>query len=188
MQRLLVLLSMWMAGCASSPPSLQLVTLPPKAALSSFSLSGRIAVTHDNDRSFVGVNWTHSAKLEDEILLLTPLGQTVARINRNADGVELDTSDNQYFAERTEDLTQKILGWRLPLEGLLYWVLALPEPDSEADIERDEHNRLSVLKQDGWEIRYSKYAVQTADSLPLRLTLKREGLEIKLLIDAWEMK
>ncbi|MGO8753727.1 MAG: lipoprotein insertase outer membrane protein LolB [Gallionellaceae bacterium] len=188
MLRLFLLLALWVAGCASNPPSPQLATRPEKAELSSFSLSGRIAVRHDNDRSFVGMHWSHNANREDEILLLAPLGQTVARINRTADVVELDTSGKQYFAENAEALTQQILGWRLPLDGLRYWVLALPEPGSKVDIERDANNRVSLMKQDGWEIRYPKYALQTPDSLPQHMTLQREGLEIDLLIDAWEMQ
>jgi outer membrane lipoprotein LolB len=188
MLRLILLLALWLAGCASNPPSPQLATRPENAELSPFSLSGRIAVKHDNDRSFVGIQWSHNANQEDEILLLAPLGQTVARINRTEDIVELDTSGKQYFAHNAEELTQKMLGWRLPLDGLRYWVLALPEPDSKADIERDADKRVSLLKQDGWEIRYPKYALQTADSLPRHMTLRREGLEIDLLIDAWEMQ
>ncbi len=186
MQRLLLLLALFVTGCASNPPLVQPVTRSAGSSTSSFSLSGRIAIKNDKERSFVGVHWSHISSQEDEISLIAPLGQTVARINRNVGVVELDTSDKQYFAEDAEALTQKILGWRLPLEGMIYWVLALPEPDIDADIKRDEKNRISMLKQDGWEIHYTKYAAQAADSLPLRMSLQREKLNIDLLIDAWE--
>jgi outer membrane lipoprotein LolB len=188
MSRLLLILSLWLAGCAINQPAPQLVIRPAKAELWSFSLTGRIAVRHDNDRSFVGLHWEHNSGRDDEILLLAPLGQTVARITRTADKVELDTSDKQYFAESTEGLTQQMLGWSLPLDGLRYWVLALPEPGGDAEIEHDASGRVSLLKQDGWEIHYTKYAAQAVDSLPLHMTLRREGLEIDLLIDAWEMQ
>jgi len=43
-----------------------------------------------------------------------------------------------------------------------------------------------VLRQQGWTIRYSRYAASGAEALPLRLNLQREGMEVRLLIDEWE--
>jgi outer membrane lipoprotein LolB len=57
-----------------------------------------------------------------------------------------------------------------------------------ASVERDAKGQVSVLRQDGWDIRYMAYATKAADSLPLRITLQHEGLEIKLLIDEWQTK
>jgi outer membrane lipoprotein LolB len=176
-----------LSGCASAPPAHQPLVRPAQAELLPFVLNGRIAVKHDEERTSASLHWTHRPA-EDEIFLFAPLGQTVARINRDAQGVTLDASDKQYAAENTEDLTQKVLGWRLPLEGMLYWVLALPVPDGKASVEHDAGGQVSVIKQDGWEIHYTRYAAQTPDSLPLRLTLQREGVEIKFLIDEWDIK
>ena len=68
-----------------------------------------------------------------------------------------------------------------------YWVLALPAAGSEAVIERGENGQIKVLRQDGWEINYTRYTTDGADSLPLRLTLQRDGMEMLLLIDEWEI-
>ena len=76
----------------------------------------------------------------------------------------------------------------MPLAGLRFWVLALPAPESAAAVERDANGQVSMVRQDGWEIRYTRYAVPSADSLPLRLSLQREGMELQLLIDEWEIK
>lgn len=151
-----------------------------------FTLSGRIAVKHGDDRSLSGVRWIHRAE-EDEILLLAPLGQTVARIRSNVQGAALDMPFKHYVAQDAEELTQQMLGWRLPLTGLRYWVLALPAPESAVDMEHDANGQVAVLSQDGWVIRYTRYAAQATDSLPLHLALQREGLEIKLLIDEWKI-
>jgi outer membrane lipoprotein LolB len=43
-----------------------------------------------------------------------------------------------------------------------------------------------VLRQDGWEVRYLRYADNKADSLPKRMQLSREDLQLTLLIDEWE--
>ena len=175
-----------LAGCATTSKT-QPVARPAQIEHASFALNGRIAINHDGKRSSSGVRWTHHPT-DDEILLLAPLGQTMARIHRSADEVVLDTSDKHYTAEDTEELTQRVLGWHLPLEGLQYWVLALPAPGSKASIERDANGQAGVMRQDGWEIRYTRYAAQAPDSLPLRMSLQREGMELQLLVDEWEIQ
>jgi outer membrane lipoprotein LolB len=150
-----------------------------------FVLNGRIAVKHDDERSSASVRWTHHIA-QDEILLLAPFGQTMARIYRDAQGAELDASGKHYTAPDAEELSQQVLGWHLPLAGLQYWVLALPTPGNNASVERDESGQVSVMHQDGWEIRYTRYVALAADSLPSRMSLQRGGMEIQLLIDEWE--
>lgn len=186
MRWLILLLPILLAGCASAPPAAQPAVRPGKAEHAPFALTGRIAVKHDGERSSVTVRWTHRTA-EDEILLLAPLGQAVARIRRDTQGVALDTADKHYTARSTEELTQRVLGWHLPLAGLRYWVLALPATDSSARIEHDANGQVSVMRQDGWEIRYTRYATPASDSLPLRITLQRDNMEIQLLIDEWEI-
>lgn len=187
MRRLFPLLLLLLAGCTSVPPVPQPLTRPAGAAQKPFVLNGRIAIRHDGDRSSANIRWTHRAE-DDEILLLAPFGQTMARIHSDAQEVVLDTADKHYTAQDTEKLTQQVLGWNLPLAGLRYWVLALPAPESEAAVEHDANGQISTLKQDGWEIHYTRYAAQTPDSLPLRMSLRREGMELQLLIDEWEIK
>jgi outer membrane lipoprotein LolB len=187
MGRAYLLVVMLLTACASVPPQSQPVARPAQGEQSPFVLHGRISVKHDGERTSATVRWMHSAP-EDEVLLLAPFGQTVARIHRNGPEVVLDTADKHYTAGDTSTLMQQVLGWQLPLDGLRYWVLALPAPSTPASIRHDPQSRISTLVQDGWEIRYTRYAAPTSDSLPLRLTLQRASLEIQLLIDQWEIQ
>jgi outer membrane lipoprotein LolB len=173
-------------GACATTPGVAVVQRPAQAELVPFAFNGRVATKHNGERTSAGVRWTHRGA-EDEILLLAPLGQTVARIYSDAQGVLLEASGKKYFELDAETLTERVLGWHLPLSGMRYWVLALPAAGTEAAIERAENGQVKVLRQHGWEINYTRYAADTPDSLPLRMTLQRDGMEMQLLIDEWEI-
>lgn len=179
----LVLLSLLLSACATTPPVVQ----RPAADEAPFTINGRIAIIQPERRDSAGLRWTHDAAT-DEVLLLAPLGQVFARITSDVQGVTLEADGEKHMAPDAETLTQDLLGWQLPLSGLRYWVAALPAPDGEYRSEQDETGRLSVLYQQGWTIRYTRYAGEGRDALPLRLSLQREGMEVRVLIDEWETR
>ena len=180
-----ILLVLLLSACASSKMPQE--TRVPQAELLPFAFNGRVTTFHDGKRSSAGLRWTHRG-IDDEILLLAPFGQTVARIHSDKQGVSLEASGKYYFAQDAESLTEEVLGWHLPMSGMRYWVLALPAAGSQVEIEHDSLGKVTVLRQDGWEIHYLSYASEAADSLPLRLTLQRDAVEIKLFIDEWEVQ
>lgn len=181
MYRLLLLTILLLAGCATTP-----VTVHREAqADAPFTFNGRVAIKQGEQRDSAGMRWVHRSD-DDEILLLAPLGQTVARIHRGSGEATLDASGKHHAAQDMEGLMQEVLGWQLPLSGLRYWVTAVPAPGGGFDIERDANGQVKVLRQQGWEISYSRYAALTADALPLRLKLQRDGVQVLLLIDEWE--
>jgi len=182
------LLASLLSGCALLPstPAPAPAVRPAQPESASFALNGRISISHQGTRNSAGLRWTHTAQ-SDEILLLAPLGQTAARVYRDAQNATLDDGDRHYQAGDAETLMQQVLGWYLPLSGLHHWVLGLAETGSPAQIERDGNGQITVLHQDGWEIRYLRYTAARQDSLPARLQLSRDGLQMQLLIDEWEI-
>lgn len=130
------------------------------------------------------MHWIHRDQ-NDEILLLTPLGQTAARIYRDGDKATLDEGDKHFEDRDIESLMTQVLGWRLQLGSLHHWVLGMPA-EGGALIERDELGRITVLRQDGWEVRYLQYADDKPGSLPRRMQLSSENLQLLLLIDDWK--
>jgi outer membrane lipoprotein LolB len=183
MRRFLPLLILLLTGCATAPVAVQ---RPPQTD-APFAFNGRVSFKQGEQRNSAGLRWVHRAA-EDEILLLAPLGQTVARIHRDTQNATLDASGKHYAAQDMEALMRQVLGWQLPLSGLRYWVAALPAPEGEFQIEQNAHGQMSLLRQQGWEITYSRYTADNKDALPLRLTLKRDGMEVLLLIDEWEVQ
>ncbi|GAB4125501.1 MAG: lipoprotein insertase outer membrane protein LolB [Sideroxydans sp.] len=170
-----------LAGCASTPP---LLTPTPQAD-APFALSGRVAVRQGQQHDTAGLRWTHAAR--DEILLQGPLGYTAARIRRDAQGATLeDAYGRRYQAADAEALMQQALGWSVPLVGLPYWLQGRAAPQGEARAERNEAGQIVALYQQGWEVRFLKYAGAQRDALPLHIELQRDGLQVVLHIDQWQ--
>jgi len=170
-----------LAGCAALEPARPVLPRAP-----AFDLVGRMAVTHDGRSFSSGVRWQHAAD-RDEIWLLTPLGQALARIVDDAEGAVYTGSDRrQYRARDVEALTRRTLGWELPVARLAWWVRGDSAADGAiAEVERDPQNRLLRLRQDGWDITYVYRSQDSADSLPQRLDLRSESQSIRLVIDTW---
>ena len=179
-------------GCAElplPPPDESEAAAPSQTAAhagSAFRLAGRIGVLH-NGESFSGtLRWRHSVE-EDEIFLLSPLGQGVARIVRNPEGVSLETAEGRtYRAEDVESLTEEVLGWRLPVRGLQYWVAGRAAPDTPSSSEAGDDKLLRRLNQDGWRIDYLGYRLVQGVELPAKLEMAMNSrLEVRLVIDNW---
>jgi len=177
-----VLVALLLSACTHAP-------LRPAAAPAltgeAFALNGRIAVLHRGERSTVSVRWVHQPD-GDDILLLAPLGLTVAHLQRNAAGVMLEARGQQYQEQNTEDLMDRVIGWHLPLDELHNWVRAQPYPATPFSAARNPQQQLAELQQDGWTVRYSRYADGSPASLPQRLWFRHDDMELNLLIDEWE--
>ena len=178
----LVILVLLLGGCTTiQQPSVR----PAQPEAAPFALNGRISVKYNGSRDTAGLRWTHTA-LSDEILLLAPLGQTAARIYSDAKHTTLDEGDKHYENKSAEALMQQVLGWYLPLNRLHYWLLGVAEAGGVARIERNEQGQIAVLHQEGWTVRYLSYNGTEKDSLPKRMQLSRENLQVQLLIDEWD--
>jgi outer membrane lipoprotein LolB len=147
-----------------------------------FDLAGRLAARY-GEESFTGnIAWRH-AKDFDEMLITTPLGQGVARIVREGDQVTLTTAEpREYHAADAESLTERVLGFRLPLGGLADWVRGRPGAEVAARVEPSAAGRPSSLEQRGWKVEYQEYAGE----LPSRLRLLYPGIELRLIISQWK--
>lgn len=184
MRFLLISLLAWLSACTTLPPAGQFER-PLATQTATFVLNGRISASHQEQRQSAGLRWIH-LRLSDEMLLLAPLGNTVARVYRDAHTATLDNRGNHYQADNVEILMQQVLGWSVPLSRLQQWVMGLPDGDSSAHIERDGLGRASLMHQAEWEIRYLQYANASPDSLPSRIQLNHADLQVLLLIDRWE--
>ena len=168
------LLLVVLAGCADFP----LAPLPDTApeGKDAFALDGKLGVVADGHGFYANMRWRHAGG-DDDIVLATPLGQGVARIERNATGVTLTTADGRVLsAPDGETLTEQALGWRLPLNGLPYWARGEPAPGGYQWLPDG-----SGIEQDGWKVEWER----NAGGLPYRITLHRDNLQVRLAVTAW---
>lgn len=198
---LILLVFPFLVGCAALSARTAVVSTvvtEPGAGMegvgpANFGLIGRVSVKDEKQGFSGGIHWYHT-DTGDEILLLSPLGQAVAQIQRNTEGIRLTTSEQKvYYAADVEGLTGQVLGWHLPLMGLQYWVQSMNSPTTAAAIDSDSNGRVVAIRQDDWEITYSSYfpprrlqAAQTQAARPRVLVLNRGDLRIKLVIDHWK--
>lgn len=156
------------------------------ADVGGFELSGRIAVRYRDEAASGQLRWRHDRD-GDEMLISSPLGQGIARIQREGDTVTLTTADgSEYRADDAESLTERVLGYRIPLDGLADWVRGRPSARARGAPRerRDARGRLEVLEQAGWRIQYLAYAPDS--NLPTRLRLSYPTIELRLAIAEWQ--
>ena len=139
--------------------------------------SGRFAVTTalGEQRENVSGRFHLEIRGPQQIVeLASPLGTTVARVQIEPGGARATGAQMQEVRGADADtLTQQLLGWPLPVSGLVDWIEGRPVPTRVARVER-EGGRVVLLEQDGWTIRLPEYSEATAR--PRRLVLERPAV------------
>jgi len=148
-----------------------------------FELSGRIAVRYREEAASGNVAWRHGRD-SDEMLLTTPIGSSLARVVRNGNDVVLTTANgDEHRAGDAEGLTEKVLGFRVPIAGLADWVRGRLVSGQPGKAVQDAQGRIASLEQSGWSIEYQGFR---PDGLPSRLKLTYPGIELRLAIHQWK--
>jgi outer membrane lipoprotein LolB len=171
-----------LAGCANLPAPDAPAALPAPTD-AAFQVSGRFAVRIGNDGGSGRILWDHTPATDD-LTISSPIGQGLARIVRESGIYTLTTSDNRKATSADPDkLTEDALGWGLPISGLPFWLRGRPQPGPPAEARRDPNAQLAELRQAGWVIEYQSY--HAASGLPERMRVRRENLDLRLVLEEW---
>jgi outer membrane lipoprotein LolB len=181
-----------LAGCQTVPvspaPSVSWsVRRPELQALSRFGLNGRVAVAVGKQGFNAGLRWTQSAAVT-HLALTGPLGAGGVEVTSDGDDLSVVTSNGKRLgnAAARAELDDK-LGFEPPLRSLRYWVLGVPDPAAPAAVQLDSQQRLTQLTQDGWQIDYTAYMPVGAEWFPKLLTLRREDVRVRMVVDGWQL-
>lgn len=183
-----------LAGCQTVPvspaPSVPWsVRRPELQTLGRFGLNGRVAVAVGNQGFNAGLRWMQAAAVT-HLTLTGPLGAGGVEVTAAGGDLSVVTSNGKRLANaaaRTQ-LEDK-LGFEPPLASLRYWILGVPDPDPSkaASVQLDSQQRVTQLTQDGWQIAYTGYMPVGAEWLPRLLTLRRQDVRVRMVVDGWQL-
>lgn len=194
--RLALLPIMWLAGCATTPPPSEMDFsgrawqrhAAEVASLDHWFLKGRIALRTPEDGWSATLHWRQQGD-KFNLRVIAPFGQgTIELYGRTGGEVTLvDNENRHYTAADATTLMRETLGWSVPVAGLAYWVRGLPARGGEISAAiPDAQGRLRSLDQMGWHLQIDGYTKALGRSLPHKLTVSNEQLEVKLVVQSWE--
>jgi outer membrane lipoprotein LolB len=181
-----------LSACASAP------TAPPSQAQvaayrDAIDLSGRLSVNYDKDGKLETLSgkftWAQVPGVVD-VALLSPLGQTIAKIKVTPTAASLTQGERApRVANDIDSLTAQTLGWSLPVSGLRDWLQGYA---TGADGKRFAASPAanSVTTPDGWRLTFVSWQDPTAaHPVPRRIDAERSAtavsgqLALRIVID-----
>jgi outer membrane lipoprotein LolB len=190
-----VLLVLALSACATTPPPLShaeaqrawQVHQDQVAKVVEWRLAARLAINTEDEGWNGQLQWRQAPK-DFHIAFSALFGQGALQLTGGERGVVLQMSDGQTRrAQTAEVLLYEQLGWRLPVEGLRYWVTGLPVPDQPSAVEYDTQGRLAQLRQADWSISYPDYRRIHGVDMPRKVFIENHRLSVRLVIDRWEL-
>jgi len=198
----LALLSLALGGCASLTP-------PPKPAspeqlaawdshrdqvesMTDWAFDGRAAVKSGLTGGSVRVEWTQVGR----VTALTMSGPfdtgRLAMTGTPEQMLITDGDGNRRLTDRPVELLKEQTGWLIPLDALPRWLRGLPDTSladlPAGDYHLDPTGQLTRLTESGWDLEFARYAPEgTGLSLPHFIELSRNGMRIRVAIDAWDL-
>jgi outer membrane lipoprotein LolB len=118
-----------------------------------------------------------------------PLGAGAVQITSNGDSLSILNSHGDHLdSDAARADLEARLGFDPPLGSLRYWILGVPDPATPAkEVVDPQQQRLQSLQQDGWQVDYSGYMPNGAGWLPARLTVQRQGVRVRVVVDGWNL-
>lgn len=156
-------------------------------------LSGRLSVNYQksgNLESLTGsFNWAQRPGNVD-VELANPLGQTIATIAVTPQSATLTQAGRAPVTEADIDtLTQRTLGWPLPISGLRDWLQGYAV-DEQGQRFAASPARNEVVTKDGWRLRFVEWQnPNAAQPAPRVIHAKRtaagdiQDLEIRIIVN-----
>ena len=176
------------------PVTTEVPTIPPEAQqhqaeiakVTNFKIEARMGVQSEGYGVSGNIHWVHSPE-NDAIDLYSPLGNKIAAIVKNTDGVSLTSQSGKTIkAEDAETLTQLTLGWRLPFSKLSDWIVGRPANGVVTTFSWDDKGQISKFTQDGWEVSYMQYQNDSEPALPSKINLRNPKMNVRLVIESWD--
>lgn len=181
-----------LGGCATTTANLS--TAPVAAYRDSIELTGKLFVIYQKDgqpQNLIGnFEWVQTPGQVD-VSLSSQLGTTMAKISVTPQQATLTQAGQQpVVAEDIDKLTQRALGWSLPVSGLREWMQGYATDANGKQFTASPANN-TVTTKDGWSLRFVSWQDEkAAHPVPKRIDAQRgatatsDELSIKIVIDS----
>lgn len=164
------------------------VRRPLLQAMARFELTGRVAVAVGRQGFDADIRWMQDGT-RTRMTLSGPFGAGATQVSDHDGELSVITARGQHLGNAAaRSVLERELGFDPPLTSLRYWVLGVPDPSSPASVTVNAVQRLSRLEQGGWSIDYRAYSSVGAEWLPRLLTVRRAGVRLRMVVDAWHLK
>ena len=152
-----------------------------------WSMLGVVALRSGGDASRVTMRWRQKRDAY-HLRFMGPLGVGLLEIEGSPTGVEARyPNGRRSSADSPEMLLEQEIGWTVPLQGLRYWLVGAPAPDSATSkMEIDDHGRLARLEQAGWTVVYERYGELDDLALPERVRFSSESVDATVVVRRWK--
>jgi outer membrane lipoprotein LolB len=146
-----------------------------------WQLQGRLLLKGD-DVLTANIQWQHDA-LVDDLRLAGMLGLGAVRITLSESEITLDQGQGNKKVSRDIDafIAQEI-GFIVPISALRFWVLGVPLQNEPVRQFADG------FEQFGWRIKYRGYLQTTVGAMPYKISVTKNSLKLKLIVDQWEIE
>lgn len=125
------------------------------------------------------------------VTLLSPLGQTLARIEiTSQSAVLLQPGQAARIADDVDSLTAGALGWPLPVSGLQNWLQGFANLKANSALQAIPAENAVVDTADGWRLHFVNWQ-HDAQAYPRRLDLERSTVQagevhLRIVVDRWQ--
>lgn len=154
-------------------------------ALSSWELSGAIAVKNSKKSWTASLNWLQQSSNNYQIRLFGPLGGGTVIIEKQGAIISYRDGSKKITSNNASQLLQKETGTQMPVPSLYYWVRGIAAPGAVSATQKDSQNRLISFNQAGFQVDYPAFTAVNSMNLPSKIRLQGHGVLIKLVIKQW---
>ncbi|PXF28853.1 hypothetical protein WH50_23900 [Pokkaliibacter plantistimulans] len=154
--------------------------------MDSWQLEGKAGLKSKESYNTLTVNWTEQGD-SYQVKMTGPMGQGQLSLEGTPQQILLTTPQGRYVSDDPQALLRQHTGWPIPLTQLTYWIKGTPAPGKVKGSLYDDQGRLLSLDQAGWRLDYLEFQQQGQAWLPRKLTVKRDDLELKLVIKQWQV-
>ena len=190
MRRILLLVSVWLTACMTLPDG----PLTERQYQTAIAVGGRLSVRYTLEgqpQSLQGKFFWQQQGENTDITLYSPLGQTIATIAISPGLAVMVQSDGEKRqAPDVASLTQQVLGWPMPVDGLRYWLQGFVQ-NGDGTLQQASSDKAQNLQSDGWQVRYVSWQRNANIVYPKRVDLERSTADtghivLRLVIDDWK--